>query len=105
VRAVIAQSYERIHRSNLVGMGVLPLEFPAGESAASLGLDGTETYTISGIACGLVPAATLAVTAAKADGTVVHFDVTCRIDSDVELAYYRSGGILQYVARTSLATT
>ncbi|WP_298590676.1 aconitate hydratase [uncultured Kocuria sp.] len=101
VKAVIAQSYERIHRSNLIGMGVLPLQFPAGESADSLGLDGTETFDIQGVTGlneGSIPK-TLAVTATKEDGSTVEFDADLRIDTPGEADYYRNGGILQYVLR------
>ncbi|HYY12378.1 MAG TPA: aconitase family protein, partial [Kineosporiaceae bacterium] len=101
VRAVIAESYERIHRSNLIGMGVLPLQFPAGETAASLGLDGTETFSISGVTAlneGTTPR-TVAVRAAKEDGTEVTFDAVVRIDTPGEADYYRNGGILPYVLR------
>jgi aconitate hydratase len=94
VRAVIAENFERIHRSNLVEMGVLPLEFQPGESAESLGLTGSETFTITGIAQDLAPRKTLRV---KADNN--EFDVLCRIDSAIEVEYYRHGGILQYVLR------
>ncbi|MFN8103864.1 MAG: aconitate hydratase AcnA [Acidimicrobiia bacterium] len=100
VHAVIAESFERIHRSNLVGMGVLPLQFAAGESAAALGLDGTETYDIVGISAGLTPGKSLGVTATRADGTSVGFDVTCRVDSEVEVAYMCEGGVLQHVLRS-----
>ncbi len=101
VRAVIAQSFERIHRSNLIGMGVLPLEFPAGESADSLGLTGEETFEISGITAlnqGPTPR-TVAVTASSPGGAVVRFDAVVRIDTPGEADYYRNGGILQYVLR------
>jgi aconitate hydratase len=101
VRAVIAESYERIHRSNLIGMGVLPLQFPAGETAASLGLDGTETFSISGVTAlneGTTPR-TVAVRAVKEDGTEVAFDAVVRIDTPGEADYYRNGGILPYVLR------
>ncbi|WP_314686778.1 aconitate hydratase AcnA [uncultured Bifidobacterium sp.] len=101
VRAVITRSFERIHRSNLIGMGVLPLQFPEGESAESLGLDGTETYDIHGIEAfnaGGVPR-TVEVTATKADGTTTSFDAVVRIDTPGEADYYRNGGILQYVLR------
>ncbi|MCR6690233.1 aconitate hydratase AcnA [Cellulomonas sp.] len=101
VRAVITESFERIHRSNLIGMGVLPLQFPEGESADSLGLDGTETFDIAGVTAlnqGVTPR-TVAVTATKADGTVVAFDAVVRIDTPGEADYYRNGGILQYVLR------
>jgi len=98
VKAVIATSFERIHRSNLVGMGVLPLTFPAGENAESLGLDGTETYDIPASA-DLVPLSTISVTATKVDGTQITFDATVRLDTPVEVEYYRNGGILQTVLR------
>ncbi len=99
VRAVIAESYERIHRSNLVGMGVLPLQFVDGQSRESLGLTGLEEFSISGIAEGLAPASQLNVTANGAGGEVTAFDVLVRIDTPVEIQYYRNGGILQYVLR------
>ncbi len=99
VRAVIAESYERIHRSNLVGMGVLPLQFLPGESRETLGLTGTEEYTIHGIAAGLAPRTLLDVTARKESGEELHFRVLCRIDTPVELDYYRHDGILPYVLR------
>ncbi|MBT0994909.1 aconitate hydratase AcnA [Cellulomonas sp. DKR-3] len=101
VRAVITESFERIHRSNLIGMGVLPLQFPEGESADSLGLDGTETFDIAGVTAlneGTTPR-TVKVTATKADGGVVEFDAVVRIDTPGEADYYRNGGILQYVLR------
>jgi len=98
VRAVIAVSYERIHRSNLVGMGVLPLEFKKGESRESLGLDGTETFDI-GVPPDIKPLAEISVEAKRADGRVVKFTTTCRIDTPVEVDYYRHGGILHYVLR------
>ncbi|MBK1782898.1 aconitate hydratase AcnA [Prauserella sp. ASG 168] len=101
VRAVITESFERIHRSNLIGMGVIPLQFPEGESVKSLGLDGTETFDIAGITKlneGETPR-TVAVTATKADGSTVEFDAVVRIDTPGEADYYRNGGILQYVLR------
>ena len=101
VKAVIAESFERIHRSNLIGMGVVPLQFPAGQSAESLGLDGTETFTITGLTAlneGTTPR-TVAVTAQKADGSAVSFDAVIRIDTPGEADYFRHGGILQYVLR------
>ncbi len=101
VKAVITESFERIHRSNLIGMGVLPLQFPAGESYESLGLDGTETYDICGIDAlnnGEVPK-TVHVTATRTDGSLVQFDALVRIDTPGEADYYRNGGILQYVLR------
>ncbi|KXW76436.1 aconitate hydratase [Mycolicibacterium phlei DSM 43071] len=106
VRAVITESFERIHRSNLIGMGVIPLQFPAGESAASLKLDGTETYDIAGIEelnTGKTPK-TVKVTATKEDGSKVEFDAVVRIDTPGEADYYRNGGILQYVLRNMLKT-
>ncbi|MGP0221543.1 MULTISPECIES: aconitate hydratase [unclassified Paenarthrobacter] len=101
VKAVIAESYERIHRSNLIGMGVLPLQFPAGESAATLGLTGTETFSVEGVTelnNGTTPK-TLKVTATAEDGTAKSFDAVLRIDTPGEADYYRNGGILQYVLR------
>ena len=98
------ESFERIHRSNLIGMGVIPLQFPAGESAASLKLDGTEVFDITGIEAlntGATPT-TVHVKATKADGTVVEFDAVVRIDTHGEADYYRNGGILQYVLRNML---
>jgi aconitate hydratase len=116
VRAVIVESFERIHRSNLIGMGVIPLQFPAGESAASLKLDGTEVFDISGITAlniqgersggegqGKTPK-TVHVTATKADGSKTEFDAVVRIDTPGEADYYRNGGILQYVLRNMLKT-
>ncbi|MSP92294.1 MAG: aconitate hydratase AcnA [Myxococcales bacterium] len=106
VKAVVAQSYERIHRSNLVGMGILPLQFGPGVSAQSLGLDGTEVFDVTGIAAGVRPGMTLTVRATAqqtaggaTSGKVTLFDVTCRIDTPVEVEYHRHGGILQYVLR------
>ncbi|MBS9532266.1 aconitate hydratase AcnA [Mycobacterium sp. M1] len=104
VKAVIAESFERIHRSNLIGMGVIPLQFPAGQSAASLKLDGTEVYDLTGITAlndGVTPS-TVHVTATKADGSTVEFDAVVRIDTPGEADYYRNGGILQYVLRNML---
>jgi aconitate hydratase len=101
VRAVIAESFERIHRSNLIGMGVIPLQFPTGESAQSLHLDGTETFDIEGITAlndGATPK-TLKVTATKQGGAPVTFDAVVRIDTPGEADYYRNGGILQFVLR------
>jgi aconitate hydratase len=102
VKAVIAESYERIHRSNLIGMGVVPLQFPAGQSADSLGLDGTETFSITGVAAlneGATPR-TVKVVATKESGESVEFDAVVRIDTPGEADYYRNGGILQYVLRS-----
>ncbi len=106
VRAVITESFERIHRSNLIGMGVIPLQFPAGESAASLKLDGTEVFDITGIEelnNGKTPK-TVHVKATKDDGSAVEFDAVVRIDTPGEADYYRNGGILQYVLRNMLRT-
>ena len=102
VKAVIAESFERIHRSNLIGMGILPLQFSGSENPEVLGLDGKETYSITGISSGLEPGAQLEVTA-QADGQETTFMVQCRIDSHVELGYYRHGGVLQLVLRRMLA--
>ena len=101
VKAVIAESFERIHRSNLIGMGVVPLQFPAGQSAESLGLDGTEIFSITGLTAlneGTTPR-TVAVRAEKTDGSVISFDAVVRIDTPGEADYFRHGGILQYVLR------
>ncbi len=102
VKAVIAESYERIHRSNLIGMGVLPLQFPDGQTADSLGLEGTETFDIAGVTAlndGVTPR-TLHVTATKPSGEVTEFDAVLRIDTPGERDYYRNDGILQYVLRS-----
>ncbi|WP_256792032.1 aconitate hydratase AcnA [Terrabacter sp. Ter38] len=102
VKAVIAESYERIHRSNLIGMGVIPLQYPAGQNADSLGLDGTETFSVTGITAlneGTTPK-TVKVVATKESGETVEFDAVVRIDTPGEADYYRNGGILQYVLRS-----
>ena len=99
IKAVIARSYERIHRSNLVGMGVLPLEHRAGESAETLGLTGRETFTIEGIAAGLTPRQLLKVVATRDDGSTVEFEVVARLDGAADVEYYRLGGILPMVLR------
>ena len=101
VKAVIVESFERIHRSNLVGMGVLPLQFPAGQSADSLGLDGTEVFDLTGLTPlndGTIPS-TVAVTATKVDGSVITFDARLRIDTLTEADYFRHGGVLPFVLR------
>jgi aconitate hydratase len=107
VRAVIAQSFERIHRSNLIGMGVLPLQFPDGESARSLGLTGEEVFSISGLAEAMAdrgaPPSEVAVSARRDGGEEVRFDAPVRIDTPREADYFRHGGILQYVLRALLA--
>ena len=102
VRAVIAESFERIHRSNLVGMGVLPLQYEDGSSADSLGLDGSESYTIEGVA-DLKPRQDVTVKVTKADGTESSFTARCRIDTYNELEYFRAGGILPFVLRNLAA--
>jgi aconitate hydratase len=103
VKAVVAQSFERIHRSNLVGMGVLPCQFPAGVSAETLGLVGTETFDLTGLAGGITPMMSLTLTINRADGTVVNQPVTLRIDTAIEVEYYLHGGILPYVLRQLVA--
>jgi aconitate hydratase len=103
VRAVIAESYERIHRSNLAQMGVLPLEFPPGQNAESLGLDGSETYELTGIAGDLKPGAAVHIVArADGGGRVVEFDAVSRLDTPTEVRYFSEGGILPYVVRRML---
>jgi aconitate hydratase len=98
IRAVIARSFERIHRSNLVGMGVLPLVFEDGQSWQELGLTGNEKVSIAGVAS-LKPRQRLQTTITYADGTSRQLDVLCRIDTEEELSYYRHGGILPFVLR------
>jgi aconitate hydratase len=106
VRAVIAESYERIHRSNLVGMGILPLQFPTGQSAESLGLNGREVFDFDGLVAalesGFAAGRTLLVRARKEEGSTVEFPATIRIDTPKEILYYQHGGILQYVLRQLL---
>ena len=99
VKAVIAESFERIHRSNLVGMGVLPLRFAEGQNAESLGLDGSEVFDIEGLDNNIKPKAELMVKAKKADGKVIEFKATALLNTDVEVNYYRNGGILHTVLR------
>ncbi|MDX1429740.1 MAG: aconitate hydratase, partial [Rhodothermales bacterium] len=101
VRAVIADSFERIHRSNLIGMGVLPLQFKQGENAQSIGLDGTETFEIP-VSNDVKPGQTIAVTARRSDGSEKQFDTVCRLDTPVDVEYYRNGGILHFVLREFL---
>ncbi|WKD59277.1 aconitate hydratase [Corynebacterium caspium] len=106
VRAVIVETFERIHRSNLIGMGVVPLQFPTGQSHETLGIDGTETFDISGLTAlndGDIPE-TVQVTATKPDGSAIVFDAVVRIDTPGEADYYRHGGILQYVLRQMAAS-
>ena len=102
VRFVIAESFERIHRSNLVGMGVLPLQYAAGHSATSLGLDGTETLAVRGLGSGITPGQEATVEAVNADGTATSFPVTVRVDAPVEVEYFGQGGILRMVLRQML---
>jgi aconitate hydratase len=103
VRAVIAESYERIHRSNLVGMGVMPLEFLRGQTAASLGLTGQETYDGEGLAADLRPGKRVTVRATDPDGKVTEFQAMARVDTPDDVEYYRHGGLMPYVLRGLLA--
>ena len=102
VRAVVAQSFERIHRSNLVGMGVLPLQFPEGASAATLGLDGSEIFSLTGLDDTLQPMSTVTLQITRADGREEEVALRNRIDTAIEVDYYRHGGILPYVLRQLL---
>jgi aconitate hydratase len=103
IRAVVAQSFERIHRSNLVGMGVLPLQFKEGVSAQSLGLNGSETFDVLGLDAGLKPQQELTLRIARANGQVESVPVICRIDTPIEVDFYQHGGILPYVLRQLIA--
>ena len=102
VRAVIAESFERIHRSNLVGMGILPLQFLSGESKESLGLTGQETYAIIDIAQNLKPRQQITVNATRPDGSTFSFQTIARLDSAIDVTYYQNGGILPTVLRRLL---
>jgi aconitate hydratase len=102
VKAVIVESFERIHRSNLVGMGVLPLQFKPGMNRQSLKLDGSERFDILGIAAGLKPRIELACRIHRADGKIDTVPLVCRIDTVDELEYFRNGGILPYVLRSMM---
>jgi aconitate hydratase len=102
VRAVIAESFERIHRSNLVGMGVLPLQLAPGDTVETLGLSGTESFDVGGIASGVTPRQGATVVARREDGTEIRFDVLVRVDEPVEVEYLRHGGILPMVLRQML---
>jgi len=102
VRATLAESYERIHRSNLVGMGILPLQFMAGENRESLGITGFETFDIEGIAEEMAPGKIVQVRGQRDDGSQVSFKAKVRIDTPIEVEYYRHGGVLQYVLRQIL---
>ncbi|HEY9280560.1 MAG TPA: aconitate hydratase, partial [Eoetvoesiella sp.] len=103
VKAVVARSFERIHRSNLVGMGVLPLQFKGQESVESLGITGTETYDITGIENGIQPQQDVTLTIRRNDGTSQQVTMLLRIDTTTEVDYYQHGGILPYVLRELLA--
>jgi aconitate hydratase len=103
VRAVIAECFERIHRSNLIGLGVLPLQFMDGANRGQLKLDGSETLSVEGIADGLAPRATLTLTVTRANGGAVALPLLCRLDTAGEVAYYRHGGVLPFVYRQLLA--
>jgi aconitate hydratase len=102
VRAVLAESFERIHRSNLVGMGILPLQFREGENCQTLGLTGREVYDIEGLAPQLTPRQMVTVRARRDDGSEIVFSAIARVDTPIEVEYYRHGGILPYVLRTLL---
>jgi aconitate hydratase len=104
VRAVIAESYERIHRSNLIGMGVLPLQYMPGESADTLGLNGKEQFDIPGVEESVEPGAVMTVVARSDDGKETRFKVQSRVDTGVEAAYYKHGGVLPYVLRQMMGT-
>jgi aconitate hydratase len=99
VKAVIAESFERIHRSNLVGMGILPLQFMDGQNAESLGLQGDEIYDITGLSDTMAPRSTVTVKATRLDDSVIEFKATALLNTDVEVNYYRNGGILHTVLR------
>ena len=104
VKAVVTESYERIHRSNLVGMGVLPLQFNNGESASTIGLEGTETFDILGLDGDDVhPGQQVTLRVTRADGSTADVDLTLRIDTPIEIEYYKNGGILPYVLHQLLA--
>jgi len=100
---VLAESYERIHRSNLVGMGVLPLQYKNGETAEKLGITGKEIFTITGIAKDIKPLKEIQISAKNEKGEEIRFQAIARLDSNIEIEYYRNGGILQYVLRQFLA--
>jgi aconitate hydratase len=103
VRAVIAESFERIHRSNLVGMGILPLQYLEGETAGSLGITGDETFAVRGLADGITPGMDVRVEASRSDGGATTFPARVRIDGAAEVEYYLAGGVLNYVLRGLLA--
>jgi aconitate hydratase len=103
VKVVVAQSFERIHRSNLVGMGVLPLQFKEGTTAQTLKLDGTETYDVLGLGADLKPQQDLTLRITRANGQVENIPARCRIDTPIEIDYYQHGGILPFVLRQLVA--
>jgi aconitate hydratase len=105
VKVVVAQSFERIHRSNLVGMGVLPLQFKEGTTAQTLKLDGSETYDVVGLSPALKPQQDISLRITRKDGAVETVPVRCRIDTPIEIEYYQHGGILPYVLRQIVART
>lgn len=100
VKAVIAESFERIHRSNLIGMGVLPCQFKAGQNAQTLGLTGNEEFAIKGTEGGITPGQDVTLVITKGDGTKAEVSVTLRVDTSIEVEYYKHGGILPYVLRS-----
>src|SRR5690606_20291292 len=102
IKVVLAESFERIHRSNLMQMGVMPLEFMNGETAVSLGIKGDEKFSFTGIAEDLHPGKIIKVTAVNESGAHIEFEAKSRLDSDIEIAYYTNGGILQYILRQFL---
>jgi aconitate hydratase len=99
----VAQSFERIHRSNLVGMGVLPLQFKEGINAQTLKLDGTEVFDVLGLTASLKPQQTVTLHVTRANGSVQNVPITCRIDTPIEIEYYQHGGILPYILRQLIA--
>ncbi len=103
VKAVIAKSFERIHRSNLVGMGVLPCQFKGSDSVASLGIEGNESFDVTGVEAGIRPQMDLTLTIRRKDGSVKSVPVLLRIDTPIEVDYYRNGGILPFVLRELMA--
>jgi aconitate hydratase len=103
IKVVVAQSFERIHRSNLVGMGVLPLQFKDGMNAQTLKLDGSETYDVIGLDANMKPQQDLTLKITRQDGSVENVNVRCRIDTPIEIDYYQHGGILPYVLRQLVA--
>ncbi|MDX1602786.1 MAG: aconitate hydratase, partial [Salinimicrobium sediminis] len=102
IKAVLAESFERIHRSNLMQMGVLPLEFMNGQTSESLGIKGDEKFNFSGISEDLHPGKIIKVSAEKENGEKIEFEAKSRLDSEIEIAYYTNGGILQYILRQFL---